>query len=206
MYNLMVFKHCNNCFSYPCAVCVGCPSGWTCCGTAWGTCICTRPGWNSCCTRISDPVCEAENVACTALKAPIKLTLRAAEEVVDSSRVTLNGLKAALIPLQAAVNAAKAVVSAAEDALEGIKVTFATALQAANAIANFGLNGLVSIREISFNANLDVAAGGSFSGSVRAVFAGAAEITVSFNINLYDITSMATQLADHIGSGFSSLF
>ena len=61
-------------------------------------------------------------------------------------------------------------------------------------------------KEISFSANLDVAAGGSFSGSVRAVFAGAAETTVSININLHDIISMAKQLADHIGSEFSSIF
>lgn len=120
--------------------------------------------------------------------------------------MVLDAARAAMIPLQAAVDAAQKVVDAAEATLEGLKVTFATALQAANAIANFGLNGLISIREISFSASLDVAAGGSFSGSVRAVFAGAAEATVSFNINLYDITSMARQLADHIGSGFSSLF
>ena len=53
---------------------------------------------------------------------------------------------------------------------------------------------------------LDSAARGSFSGSVRAVFAGAAETTISFNINLYDITSMVKQLVDHIGDGLSSLF
>ena len=141
-----------------------------------------------------------------ALKEPIKLALRAAEEVVDSSRVTLDAAKAALIPLEAAVAAAREAVNVAEQTLEGLKVTFAAALQAANAIANFGLNGLISIREISFSANLDVAAGGSFSGSVRAVFAGAAEATVSLNINLYDITAMARQLADHVGDGFSSLF
>ena len=49
-----------------------------------------------------------------------------------------------------------------------IKQAFAIGLQAANAIAKYGLNGLISIREIGFNANLDVAAGGSLSGSVRA--------------------------------------
>ena len=91
--------------------------------------------------------------------------------------------------------------------MEGIKTGFVVGLDAANAIANFGVNGLISIQEISFSANLDVAAGGSFSGSVnvRAVFAGAAETTVSININLHDITSMTKheQLVDHIGSGFS---
>ena len=118
----------------------------------------------------------------------------------------MDAAKAALIPLQAAVTAAQATVDGAEEALEGVKAAFAVGLQAANAIANFGLNGLISIQEISFGANLDVAAGGSFSGSVMAVFAGAAETTVSISINLHDIISMAKQLADHIGSEFSSLF
>ena len=94
----------------------------------------------------------------------------------------------------------------AEQALEGVNKAFAVGIEAASAVASFGLNGLISIIRISFRANLNHAAGGSFSGSVRAVFAGAAEATVSLNINLHDITSMAKQLADHIGNGFSSLF
>ena len=187
-------------------VCVGCTDGVTCCGKAWGKCVCYRPAWNSCCTRVPDPACEAENTACLALKEPIELALRGAEELVDSTRSTLDAAKAALVPLEAAVDAAQLTVDGAEETLRGVQAAFAVGLQAANAIANFGLNGLVSIREISFNARLDVAAGGSFSGSVRAVFAGAAETTVSFDVNLYDITSMARQLAEHIGSGFSSLF
>ena len=178
----------------------------TCCGTVFGECVCYRPGWNSCCFSAPDPICEGQNAICTALRAPLWLALQAALELVNRLSLVLEAAKAALIPLQAAVDAAQIAVDGAEATLEGLKVTFATALQAANAIANFGLNGLISIREISFSASLDVAAGGSFSGSVRAVFAGAAEVTVSFNINLYDITSMARQLADHIGSGFSSLF
>ena len=153
-----------------------------------------------------DPVCEAENAACITLKAPLEAALAVAEAAVNTARGTLDAASAALIPLQAAVDAAQVAVDGAEQALEGIKQAFVVGLQAANAIANFGLNGLVSIREISFNANLDVAAGGSFSGSVRAVFAGAAETTVSININLYDITSMVKQLVDQIGDGLSSLF
>ena len=187
--------------------CVPCPTGTTCCGTCcWGTCICYRPTFGDCCTSVPDPICEAEKVACIGLKEPLKAALTVAERVVDESRGVLDAAKAALIPLQAAVDAARVLVDGAEAALEGVKQAFAVGLQAANAIANFGLNGLISIREISFNANLDVAAGGSFSGSVRAVFAGAAETTVSININIRDIKSMAKQLADHIRNGFSSLF
>ncbi len=186
--------------------CVPCPKGTTCCGTAWGKCICWRPKFGDCCTRVPDVVCESENAACLALKEPIKAALTGAEATVNTARGTLDVAKAALTPLQAAVTAAQAIVDGAKQALDGVEAAFAVGLQAANAIANFGINGLISIREISFSANLDVAASGSFSGSVRAVFAGAAETTVSININQHDITSMAKQLADHIGNTFSSLF
>ena len=94
----------------------------------------------------------------------------------------------------------------AQAAVDGIEAAYAAGLKAAEFIARLGLNGLISIREISFDVGLDAASGGSFSGSARAVFAGAAEVTVSFDINLYDVTSMVKQLVDHIGDGLSSLF
>ena len=119
---------------------------------------------------------------------------------------SLEAAKAALVPLRAAVTAARATLTAVETALSGVEAAQAVGLQAFNDIARFGLNGLISIREISFNARLDVAAGGAFPGSVRAVFLGAAETTVPVNVNLHDITAMARQLADHIGNGYSSLF
>ena len=172
----------------------------------WGACVCTRPRWNSCCFRSPDPICEAENAACLALKEPIKAALSAAEKVVDSSRVTLDAAKAALTLPKGALAAAEQGVNVAQTALDGIKAAYAAGLKAAEFIARLGLNGLISIREISFDVSLDVAAGGAFSGSVRAVFAGAAEVTISFNINLYDITSMVTQLVNRIGDGLSSLF
>jgi hypothetical protein len=97
-------------------------------------------------------------------------------------------------------------VNVAQTAVDGIEAAYAAGLEAAEFIARLGLNGLISIREISFDVGLGAASGGSFSGSVTAVFGGAAEVTISFNINLYDITSMVTQLVDHIGNGLSSLF
>jgi hypothetical protein len=134
------------------------------------------------------------------------LALRGAEELVDSSRVTLEAAKAALAVPEAALIVAEQGVNVAKAAVDGVEAAFAAGLKAAEFIAKLGLNGLISIREISFDVNLDAAAGGSFSGSVTAVFGGAAEVTISFNINLYDITSMVTQLVDRIGDGLSSLF
>ena len=97
-------------------------------------------------------------------------------------------------------------MSGAQAALDGVEAAYAAGLKAAEFVAKLGLNGLISIREISFDVSLDVASGGSFSGSVRAVFGGAAEVTISFNINVYDITSMVKQLVNEIGDGLSSLF
>ena len=188
------------------AVCIGCPNGWTCCGKVWGKCACKRPKWKSCCKRVPDPTCEAENAACLALKKPLEASLIVAEEAVKEARNTLNAAKAALIPLEAAVTTAQGVLTAAEAALSGVEAAHAVGFQAFNDIARLGLNGLISIRKISFNVRLDVAAGGSFSVSVRAVFLGAAKTTVTVDFNLRDITAMARQLANHIGNGFSSLF
>ena len=188
------------------SACIGCPDGFTCCGTAWGVCICTHPTWNSCCTRVPDPVCEAANVACVALKEPIKLALKGAEEIVDASRHTLELAKAGIAIPQATLIAAEATVGVAQKGLDGIEAAYAAGLKAADFIARIGLNGLISIRQISFDVSLDAAAGGSFSGSIKAVFAGSAEVTVSLKINLYDIISMVKQLVDHIGDGLSDLF
>ena len=125
---------------------------------------------------------------------------------MDSSRVTLEAAKAALAIPEAGLIVAEQGVAAAELAVDGVEAAFAAGLKAAEFIAKLGLNGLISIREISFDVHLSAAAGGSFSGSVTAVFGGAAEVTISFNINLYDITSMVKQLVDQIGDGLSSLF
>ena len=119
---------------------------------------------------------------------------------------SLEAAKAALIPLEGAVHTAQLALTAAEATLSGVQAAQAVGFQAFNDIARFGLNGLISIREIRFDVSLDAAAGGSFSGSVRAVFLGAAETTVNVNVNLYDITSTARELANYIGNGFSSLF
>ena len=193
-------------FSLFCPVCIGCFDGTYCCARAWGKCVLRCPEWDSCCSRISDPICEAENVACEALKAPIQVALAAARELVESTGDTLQVANYGLAFAEAALTVAEEGVNAAQDFLDGIESTYAVGLKVAESIAEVGLNGLVDIREISFDVGLDVASGGAFFASVRAVFAGAAEVTISLDINLYDITSMVKDLADRIGDGFSSLF
>ena len=187
-------------------VCVGCFDGSTCCGTAWGHCVCWRPRWNGCCHRITEPTCDAANRACTELRNSLRAALRGAEAALGTTRQTLNDANAAISGLQEAVNVAQQGVTAAEGVVSGVQTTYAAGLQAADFISRLTINSLISIREISFDVSLAAAASGSFSGSITAAFAGAAETTISLNVNLYDITSMASELADHIGNGLSSLF
>ena len=140
--------------------CLGCPDGFTCCARVWGECVFECPTWNNCCTRIPDPVCEAENLACLALKEPIELVLKGAEEVVDASRHTLE--VASLIVPEGALVVVQGAVDVAEGAVEGVLKSYAAGLKAAEFIAKLGINGIISIRRISFSTALDTAAGGSF--------------------------------------------
>ncbi len=126
--------------------------------------------------------------------------------MVSTARRSLDAAKDVLDGARATVNTARVSLDAANLALQAASATYNVGSKAAGKIASFGINGLISIREISFDVNLSVANGGSFSGSVRANFLGQTEVTVRLNINVRDITSMAKQLANRIGDDFSSLF
>ncbi len=113
---------------------------------------------------------------------------------------------AALTAAQGTVTVAQSSLDLANLALSAVEQTYRIGTMAANEIAKVGLNGLISIREITFDVSLSAANGGTFSGSVRASFVGQAEVSASATINLRDIAAIAKDLADNIGSGLSSLF
>ncbi len=162
--------------------------------------------YDSCCTRVSDPICEAANLACEGLKATARVVLRAAEKVVDGSRISLDAANGALIASQGVVDASRVSLDIVVLALEAASQTYRLGTEAASAIAQVSVNGLISIRNFSFDVSLSTAYGGSFAGSVRVSFLRQADVTVNINIDLRDIAAMAKQLADHVGSGLSDLF
>ena len=112
----------------------------------------------------------------------------------------------ALVAARATVAEAEVALDAANAILEATKQAYRLGAKAAELIADYSINGLISIRNIKFDVKLSVAAGGRFSGSVRARFLGGVETTVTLDINMNDVTSMASQLADHIDKGLSGLF
>ena len=125
---------------------------------------------------------------------------------MNGARQSLDAAEAALVAAQDIVNAARSSLDAAVGVLEAASQTYRAGSLAAQKIAEVGVNGLISIREISFDVSLSAASGGSFAGSVRVSFLGQTEVSVGLSINMQDITAMARQLADRVGNGLSSLF
>ena len=131
---------------------------------------------------------------------------RAAQGLVQLARESLNFAELILDAAQEIVDVARLTLDAANAALDTARATYQVGADAALTIAQVGINGLVSIREISFDVELSVADGGAFAASIQASFLGQADVTLSVNINLRDITATARNLADQIGNEFSSLF
>ncbi len=126
--------------------------------------------------------------------------------IVRIARHSLVVAEGTLRAVQATVNTARVSLHVANAVLHAASNTYRVGTEAAHKITQFGLNGLIDIRMMTFDVNLNVANGGSFSGLVRVRFFGHAESTIHLHINLRDITAMAKQLADRIGNHFSSLF
>ena len=183
---------------------MGCISGTTCCATVWGNCVCVAPRFRSCCWRVSDPVCEAENAACELLKAPIRILLEAAEATLRTSRHSLDVARIAFRAAEEVLSGAQQAVNLASDALDVVEDTYQLGIEVATDIAQFGLTEIVNIKEITFDASLSVASSGTFAVSVKARLLGV-DTSVSVNLNLSDITGAAAELADHVVDGLSDL-
>ena len=165
-------------------------------------CICKLPGWDSCCTRIKNPLCLAANAACWLLKKPLDLILQAAIFVVDKSRHVLDVAKVALTLAQGVLHTAKLALDAAIVVLEGVKITYKVGVKAISALVDFALTKILNIREMHFRVALGTAKGGEFECGIRGVVLG-----VNFNLrvkfNLFDIWSLIKYIAEQAISGLS---
>lgn len=171
----------------------------------WGNCVCVVPRFSSCCWRVRDPVCVAENAACDLLKAPIRILLEAAEATLRTSRSTLDVARIAFRAAEEVLSGAQQAVNLASDALELVEDTYQLGIEVAADIAQFGLTETVNIKEITFDASLSVASSGRFAASVKARLLGV-DASVSVTLDLRDITRAAAELADHMVDGLSDLF
>ena len=175
------------------------------CGWAWGACICTHPGWDSCCTRIDDPLCIAENAGCALLKEPLDLILRGAAAFVDESRIVLEAAKGALSVAQGFVSAAKGTLDIAIAGLTAVRKTYRAGVEALSAFANFALTEIINIREMYFKVALSVADGGEFQCRVKGVLMGN-NIDLELALNVRNPLELAKSLGEKAISGISSFF
>ena len=186
-------------------MCVGCPSGWDCCGKAWGKCVCKHPGWDSCCTRVDDPKCVAENAGCALLKEPLEAVLKGAAAFVDESRGILEGAKAALSVAQGVVTAAKGSLDIAIAGLAAVRKTYRAGVEALSAFANFALTEIINIQEMYFKVALSVADGGEFQCRVKGVLMGN-KIDLNLALNVRNPLELAKSLGEKAISGISGFF
>ena len=167
-----------------------------------GACICTHPGWDSCCTRADDPVCVATNVACAALKEPISVALGTAREAVNRAKNTLDVAKGALSTAQGAINAAKGTLDIAIGALETVKITYKAGVSALSALTNFALTEIINIRGIYFRTTLSVAQGGQFLCRLKGTLMGES-IDVHLQFDVKNIMGIAKSLGERAISGIA---
>ena len=171
----------------------------------WGVCVCVAPRFSSCCWRVRDPVCVAENAACELLKAPIRVLLEAAEATLRTTRHTLDVARIAFRAAEEVLSGAQQAVNIASNALEIVEDTYQLGIEVAADIAQFGLTETVNIKEITFDVSLSAASSGRFAASVNARLLGV-DASVRVNLDLRDITRAAAELADHVVDGLSDLF
>ena len=170
-----------------------------------GKCIFWKPGWNSCCKRVTDPACVTANTACAALKKPLDLILQGAKKVVDKSTATLNLVKAALSAAQGVVNYAKGALDLAVKALDVVRTTYRVGVSALKAIAKFTLTKIINIKEMYFKVQLSAANGGKFQCRIKGVLVGR-NIDLNLSFDTHNILSIAKSLGEKALPGISKFF
>ena len=170
-----------------------------------GTCICTYPEFDDCCTHVDDPICVTENGACAALKEPAKAVLELAAAAVDGSRVTLEVAKAALSAAQGVVTAARGTLDIAIAGLTAVRKTYRAGVEAISALANFALTEIINIREMYFKVALSVANGGVFQCRVKGVLMGN-DIDLDLEFDIKNPLDLAKSLGEKAISGISNFF
>lgn len=162
-----------------------------------------HPTWRSCCKRFTDPLCAKRNLACSGLRKPVKIGLKAAKKLVDKSRYILKAANAFLNGVKKIFSAAKRSLNKANSALEKVKKKYQSGLKAAIAITKYGSGGILIIKRASFDVALRVAASGHFKLSMTAIVLGKLK---RFRVEIYfgSILSFIKRLAKLIIGGFKS--
>ena len=204
-----------SCYASLFTVCVGCPSLGECCGEVpLLGCICKPPGWDSCCTRIADPVCVTANAACAELKKLLDLPLQGAIKVADVSGLKLDVAKGLLNAALDEVNDKQTLLDRAKEALNEVEKLYRGGVDALRALGEFAdvraayrvgpvaSKCLIHITEMYFKVELSAANGGKFQCHVKGCLLGK-PLDEQLFFDTRNILSIAKSLGERIVKGIS---
>ena len=196
-----------NLFPFSLVECIGCPGPLKCVKTVkvWRSrkCMLKKPSWNSCCTRITNPTCLAQNKACEALRKTALTSLKGAKVLVDESKRILDAAIKLLKEAEKAALNSEQCFNIVKTALTRLERTYKAATKAVSTIANAGLGGVFDLREVSFDVALSTAATGHFRASiVVSIFRKLKRF--SLDINLRDILSFVKAIGEHAVKGIKN--
>lgn len=167
----------------------------------WGRCN-GCAGWNGCCWRAKDVICEVHNLGCKGLRALAYAALELAKRIVDKSRWTLDLARAVLKGAEKFVDKSRWPLTLAKNFLEGLKVTVRAGLDAAKWIVNLGLGGVFSIVKMEFDIKIALVESGHFNGNLEVRILGKTS-KFGFEFRLKSVKDMVLDLADRIFPGIS---
>lgn len=134
-----------------------------------------------------------------------KTVLQQKEILLLAAEGALEVVKAVVDKSRVALTIANGILEAAKGVIEVTKITVKAGLDAASAIARFGLGGVIDVRSASFDVLLSVASGGYLRASITVQLMGGAPITFGIDVNFKDLWSMALSLAEKAFDGISDL-
>ena len=133
------------------------------------------------------------------------MTLKVARETFRAAGDSLDIAKEAFRAAEFVFDTASDALETVTKGLEEVKDVFRVGIELIGDIDSFGLTGLFSLDEITFESSLSAASGGSFSLTVQATILGNTE-TLRISVNLNDFVETITRpLADKVCLGLGDL-
>ena len=185
-------------------MCVSCITNTTCCGFVEDRCVTFCPQEDPCCSRVVDKNCTERNDNCTSLKASINDTIEAQKNEITraENKVTIAEDEVAAVEFR--INQTKMALDESMAKLQEILESTDVTVLAQQYIEKQGVDSIIHIREVAFNAPLPVAHRGVFRGSMEASIKDGPFRRYPFHVDIKMFDNMVHRLANLVFPGIYS--
>lgn len=181
--------------------CIGCPDWNRCCTRdVFGSCV-ECPAWNKCCYKSGDPVCVARNHGCDHIRKVASGNLEDARDIYLDQKRRVDNVTQSVFDSEFSKGKTKAVLDAAGKALSLIDRDSTIGIEASKSIKHFGLENVLKIQSICFQAPVDSLATSCINMSVNASVMGSDDVkTLPFHacLNKELVPRIARFLANYL--------